>query len=248
MGENPGIFTQGTCHIQWIADTYGLRLAGGYPTECRGENGDKTDVDKEDCTAKNGKKCQFGGLSFQFGSNTVTGGTNSTGGVTWDKCLLGAQASTAVQMDYRCLTLDIDEYKQCCSDNSELCEKIEGQLDFEGGIDILEAGALFAPLLANCSISLSSLVSTCGNNCPGVRASDIVVGGSAIILGTSFAALAPFLISPVLVYGAGAVSLASTGAVVSQQLCLGPFYCTTQQGSCCVVVFTPGGIRCPPSC
>ena len=35
LGDQPGIFSQGSCYITWIAQQYGLSLAPGYSTgEC----------------------------------------------------------------------------------------------------------------------------------------------------------------------------------------------------------------------
>ena len=56
IGENPGIFTQGSCYLPWIAQTYGLRLDEGYATGCREESGSKEMIVNKQCKARNEKK------------------------------------------------------------------------------------------------------------------------------------------------------------------------------------------------
>ena len=46
-GENPGVFTNGGCYLQWIARQYGM-VADNTETECDQEIGDINDKDKTD--------------------------------------------------------------------------------------------------------------------------------------------------------------------------------------------------------
>ena len=57
-GENPGVFTNGGCYLQWIASQYGM-AAENTETECDKEIGDINDKDKKDCTTILGQKCDF---------------------------------------------------------------------------------------------------------------------------------------------------------------------------------------------
>ena len=105
-----------------------------------------------------------------------------------------------------------------------------------------------------CKIDIRDFISLCSNNCQGVRLSDIIAGGlkifpaTALVTVSSLSGITPFL--PlfgglgVLTVGAGVAG----GAMIVSDMCLSPFFCVTQQGTCCVVVMTVNGIQCPNSC
>ena len=104
-------------------------------------------------------------------------------------------------------------------------------------------------LLSFCEIGSKTIVSTspCANNCRGVELTDIVAGGSAIFAATSITATSLF--TPAVTFALGAAVVGSRGVVAAQQFCMGPLFCRSSQGSCCLLVGTPqGGLRCPTKC
>ena len=119
-----------------------MKLAKGYPTGCRGESGDREDVDKDkECMAANGKKCLFDtGLTFTV-SNTgdFTIGLNKSG-IEWNKCILGAQGLLDPQINYRCIT-SVDKEISEVANSGDITDSV------------------------------------CANNCPGVRASILLLEG-----------------------------------------------------------------------
>ena len=87
----------------------------------------------------------------------------------------------------------------------------------------------------------------CANNCRGVELTDIVAGGSAILAATSITATSLF--TPAVTFALGAAVVGSGGVVAAQQFCMGPLFCRSSQGTCCLLVGTPqGGLRCPTRC
>ena len=91
-------------------------------------------------------------------------------------------------------------------------------------------------------------LSTCANNCLGVEASDIVAGGAAILAVATATSVLPVYPALVPLLGVGGLGLAGAG-VMAMMSCLGPFFCVTIQGNCCLVVFDIlNGISCPNSC
>ena len=95
----------------------------------------------------------------------------------------------------------------------------------------------------------NGVLSPCPNNCLGVEASDIVAGGAAILGAATVGALSAPLITPITaaIFGIGTLGLAGAGGVAMMG-CYGPFFCTSAQGQCCLVVFGTSGIVCPASC
>ena len=85
MGENPGVFTQGSCFLPWIAESYGMELGPGLAGGCRAESGDVKDLNKTECKGLNGLSCQFNlGLAFNGTGDGVDGGI----GYSIDQCFL----------------------------------------------------------------------------------------------------------------------------------------------------------------
>jgi len=234
VGENPGVFTQGSCYLQWIADSYDLRLAeGSYGTGCRAQSGDRKDLDKKDCAAANGKKC----IIYK---GYVINPFNPL-----NKCNLAGNGFYGVQMVYRCQTFDNTLFAKCkkCREQqySDLCKKIETATD----IDKVTMKA-YLLLLVLCEIDLIYTRSTCANNCPGVRASDIVVGGATIFSATALATNS--LTAPLLsLLGIGVVGLGGGGLIIAGQMCAGPLYCRVR-GTCCLLVASSAGLQCPSNC
>ena len=84
-----------------------MELGKGYNTGCRGESGDRGDVDNEECVAANRRKFVFDtGLAYNITSNGLESyGLNKTG-VQENQCILSAQRVTGVQLAYFCWTWD----------------------------------------------------------------------------------------------------------------------------------------------
>ena len=57
-GENPGIFTNGGCYLEWIARQYGM-VGDNTSSDCDKTSGDMTDSNKTDCVTYKGRKCDF---------------------------------------------------------------------------------------------------------------------------------------------------------------------------------------------
>ena len=102
-------------------------------------------------------------------------------------------------------------------------------------------------LLSFCKTDTLTLFNPCANNCRGVELTDIVAGGSAIFAATSITATSLF--TPAVTFALGAAVVGSGGVVAAQQFCMGPLFCRSSQGTCCLLVGTPqGGLHCPTSC
>ena len=61
-GENPGIFTEATCHLRWIAEQYGLRLGAKLEEvagRCAGQVGELDVRNVGECRTWSGVPCNF---------------------------------------------------------------------------------------------------------------------------------------------------------------------------------------------
>lgn len=209
-GENPGVFTEGSCYLPWIAASYGMKLAEGYATGCRDSSGDKKDINNMQCVAANGKKCLFDtGLTLTVDTNSVSLGFNKSG-IEYNQCVLGSQGFIESQINYLCVTRPV------------------AQAELDGTV-------------CNCE----QIFSTCANNCPGVRASDIVAGGFATIATGGISAIGYLL--PILGIGTAGTIAVGTGMMVAQGACPAPLYCRVGN-ECCLVVSASGSLRCPSRC
>ena len=59
-GENPGVFTNGGCYLNWIAEQYGMVGSNTF-SNCDKTSGDIHDKDRKDCYINSGQKCYFDG-------------------------------------------------------------------------------------------------------------------------------------------------------------------------------------------
>ena len=66
--ENPGIFTDAHCYLDWIAASYGMKLADGYvrPLSCAQSRGDRANINQSKCMGRDTKsldvkECYFRG-------------------------------------------------------------------------------------------------------------------------------------------------------------------------------------------
>merc|ERR1719483_539220 len=189
----------------------------------------------EECKADNGQMCQFNtGLVVNTTASGFLVGTNITG-IALDKCLLGVQSHSLVQMNYWCLTLPNN--KECYDDLG---------VDF----NFLVAGSnqtAITAALKQCNGTYKDLVSPCANNCRGVNASDIVVGGAAVFA-SAIAATSILSLSPIAMAALGIGTLSMGGMIVSRATCAGPLYCISGQGTCCLLVVGNRGLVCPSRC
>ena len=93
-----------------------------------------------------------------------------------------------------------------------------------------------------------SSFSSCPNNCRGVDANDIIAGGAAVLFVASTAATSALTPGVAALFGIGGLTVAGLG--MSRVACTGPLYCTTSQGTCCLLVFDAGrgSLVCPSTC
>ena len=142
-------------------------------------------------------------------------------------------------------------YQECCDANIELSEPCEIVQNLAGPV----ISIAYSLLERECDIDVNDLESSCANNCRGVKLSNIVVGGSAIIATTALATLYPSAValSPIvpLLLGIGTVGLGAGGLMILGGQCMGPLFCITTQGQCCLIdtISNPiQGFQCPDIC
>ena len=216
IGENPGVFTEASCYLPWIADSYGLTLARGYATGCRPASGDKEDVGKDDCIAINQKKCRFDtGFTFlvsNAGVGDVDLGFNKTGAY-WNQCILGNQGGLSARIVYECLAFDGNMFDNCCGSNNFA----ECDIVLNGDISSQEVVDASNRLYELCNIDIRDFISSCPNNCRGVRLDNIIAGGVAVFstavattLGTTF---------PFLPFAGVGILGAAGGAMLASEMC-----------------------------
>lgn len=209
-GENPGVFTEGSCFLPWIAASYGMKLGKGYATGCSDASGDRKDINNKQCLAENGKQCIFDtGLTFSVNTSSISLGFDKTG-IEFNQCVLGGQGSIESQINYLCITRPVTP----------------AELD-------------------NPTCNCEQIFSTCANNCPGVRASDIIAGGFAAFGAAGISGIG-FLL-PILGIGTAGTIAVGTGMMVAQGTCPGPLYCRVGP-VCCLVVSITGRLGCPSRC
>ena len=88
-GENPGIFTNGGCYLEWIAQQY-LMVGTNSHTDCDKTLGDRNDSNKTDCSTFSGQKCDFtSGYSVEsFYTSLGLGLFNDPRNIIFDRCVL----------------------------------------------------------------------------------------------------------------------------------------------------------------
>ena len=128
----------------------------------------------------------------------------------------------------------------------------------------MRPGDLLPPLnpdISNCFRKINPF-SQCKNNCRGGSKIDIcffnifqfflvnfpvVAGGAALIFASAIAPVT-FNAFPVALGLLGVGTVGVGGNMLAQSMCLGPFYCRTLTGDCCLLVITNGRTQCPRSC
>ena len=152
-----------------------------------------------------------------------------------------------MQMGYNCLTFPSSKVIDiCCAAYPEDCPELLEVYDNIISITDDPTTADFLKVFSKCGGDVNAFAETCANDCPGVDASDIVAGGAAVFAAASLTAVTSF-VPPLL---PGLVGVAGLGAValLSQQQCIGPLYCTASSGQCCLLVISNRGLQCPTSC
>ena len=214
-GGNPGIFSQGSCYLSWIAEQYGLKISEKYKDiVCQKEvNPDRKDKEEIDCLSQDirGTK-DTGGIGitncdFTINQTVLDDPTNFKG--TFAQLASG-----------QCSLRALEGYVQMVNQCPIRIDDTQAPLGYKVGVGI------------------------CANNCKGVKASSIVVGGSLVL---AAAGLSSLQVLPIVAGGIGVAGLG--GLILTRGACLGPLFC--QRGSqCCRVVF--GGLNrgniCPPRC
>merc|ERR1712218_584913 len=117
---------------------------------------------------------------------------------------------------------------------------------------------------ADCAVFTRPIFSSCKNTCRGVNFP--VVSGGFALLATTAAAVGGFggagagvaAVGPVLFGGVttGIMPLVAAGALGvlgvggAAMMCIGPVYCTTPAGQCCLLIVDTdrGALICPISC
>merc|ERR1711915_368955 len=213
---------------------YNLELGKGYATGCRAESGTKKQTANVDCRARNGRKCLFN--------------TNLTiGEVEQNQCIFSAQNVNRVQIRYECLTFPTSKtIEMCCASYPDDCENLKQVYNDIVSTTEDPTAADFLKVLSKCGENTNFFDATCSNDCPGVDASDIVAGGAAVFAATSLAAVTSFI--PPLLPGLLGVAGLGAAAMISQQQCIGPLYCTSPSGQCCLLVISNRGLQCPSRC
>ena len=89
-GENPGVFTNGGCYLQWIANQYGM-VRANTQADCDQTLGDINDKNKVDCTTYSGDKCDFDrkfSIADLYSGSGVEIDINDPQELVFDKCVL----------------------------------------------------------------------------------------------------------------------------------------------------------------
>ena len=120
--ENPGIFTDAYCYLQWLAEEYGLKLPDEHvwKVSCIRSRGNQRNIDQMTCY---GQSVNIS--SNAFGTGIVTTGLTSQSPIrqcdfkytsedeTFDRCKLLSQEGYAYNV-YTCKVRDIIDYLTTC--------------------------------------------------------------------------------------------------------------------------------------
>ena len=158
-GENPGIFTQGSCYLPWIASAYNLSLGSGLSQGCRAASGDPEDVDREVCLTRNGDKCDFNsGIVYNVLSDGSITLALEGEGIPLNQCILNSFLETTIVMTYGCITsswnnVSVDSFFDICANN---CKGVRTSDIIAGGAVVLAATSV-VPLSVGPGLGLSLL-------------------------------------------------------------------------------------------
>ena len=142
--ENPSVFTDGYCYLDWIARQYGKSPPKSYikPERCKVSKGDINDLDKDDCKASG---------VFSTNITKCNWGQRDEMGKPWDKCRLVAEEGFAYNV-YHCK----DPYGEVvtCANN---CRGVDPNAIVIGGTAVLAATATAPTGLAVIALGLGGV-------------------------------------------------------------------------------------------
>jgi hypothetical protein len=228
FSSNPAVFTDAICYLDWIAAQYNLSLPASFeiPQYCSQSRGDKADFNNTSCLSREytlpNSDC------FQQEGDKVGFGVVS--------CLAGSRSkySPATSSNPPAPCNFSAEYPKCKLNAHDPDLRPANSYNF------------FTCLNENNQPAL------CANNCPGVDANAVVVGGLAITtsvtVGASIAA-GPDLLGASL--GAGSIlAIAGLGGVAARNMTACPRgQCRARfMMRCCEPVLTNGRSVCPLFC
>jgi len=143
--ENPGVFTNAICYLDWIANQYGLRMPANFkkPSTCSDSRGDIKDIDKKVCRASGEILTQnlpfASSVRFTYCDFTQKVWDNLTQKFTdWDECRLYAQEGFAYNL-YQCK--DRDNTTVICANN---CKGVDPNAVVIGGTAFVAASSFTA--------------------------------------------------------------------------------------------------------
>ena len=225
MSNNPTVFTDASCYLDWIADQYNLRLPADYtlPPHCSQSSGSREDVNRTRCVARN----------LDVAATTRLEDVH---------IVQGANPSLPRPLQYCNFYLgpgpEFEQFNQC-------------RLFFNNaGKPKLSRNFFYCVITdENGRPSLAA----CANNCRGVDPNAVVVGGTAALLSlaTAAASLGPDLLGSAL--GAGSlVALLGVGSMAMNATrsnsCPPPRCRSGLNQRCCLPTLVNGRRVCPLQC
>jgi len=160
-GENPGVFTDGSCYLGWIADQYKMRLPKEYrgSTSCRQTSGSLLDKDVDICLTNTGNVCDFSAI------DPITG-------KAFDKCKTLSVEGYSKSVN-TCIAKGTTELYEVCSNN---CRGVDPKSIIVGGIPVVAASGLTALSVAQSIFGITALT---------------VGGAGSVAFGSYFACVGP---------------------------------------------------------
>lgn len=164
--ENPGVFTNAICYLDWIANQYGLRMPADFkkPATCSKSKGVISDLEQNLCRASGDFLEPLPGVASTVQGPRYTYCDFTQAG--WEKCKLFAQEGFAYNL-YQCK----DRFNKTvvCANN---CKGVDPNSVVVGGTALAAAAAigglgLFAPALpVGLGLALMGGVAVAGRQCP----------------------------------------------------------------------------------
>ena len=123
-GENPGVFTDGACYLDWIADQYEMRMPKDYVKDasCFTSSGNKTNANQSVCLTSTGTYCDFTAV------NPITN-------KTVDQCQTYSIEGYAKSIN-TCIDMTSPSQTAICSNN---CRGVDPKTIIVGGLPFLAA-------------------------------------------------------------------------------------------------------------
>jgi len=243
--ENPATYTKLSCFLPWIAAQYNMNYENtGLPDPaCSQGTGDPQDGQNI---------CRNTPSNFFESQNELEEECKFPfyyNGVKYDECILYNEGDFLYPV-FRCpirdITTKIDGFNSFTSSSLTEGHCIAKNND-ENNPQNPEDFVLDPNI--DCIPSKRRLpFSQCKNNCPGVRAFGIIGGGATLAAVSTISTLStlPFVLPAATAAVVGAAGVG--GSMLVAQNCLGPFFCTSVSGRCCLIVFGINGFTCPDTC